>query len=102
MSAPPFALLYTREAEKVLQELAGAKQYAAKLKKVRKALRLLEQSGPRYPGLHSHDYQSVPGPGGSTLWESYVENKTPSAWRIWCVYGPEDGQLTIITIGPHP
>lgn len=102
MSAPPFTLLYTREAEKVLDDLAGARQYASKLKKVRKALRLLQDAGPRDPGLHSHAYKSVPGPDGATLWESYVENRTPSAWRIWWIYGPGDGELTIITIGPHP
>lgn len=102
MSPPPFALRYTREAEKVIEDLRGAKQYAIKLKKVRKALRLLEQTGPRHPGLHSHDYQSVPGPDGATLWESYVENHTPSAWRIWWIYGPDTDQITIVTIGPHP
>jgi len=102
VSAPPFALHYTREAEKVVEDLRAKQQYATKLKKVRKALRLLEQAGPRHPGLRSHDYQSVPGPGGVTLWESYVENGTPSAWRIWWIYGPDDGQITIVTIGPHP
>jgi hypothetical protein len=102
VSAPPFVLLYTREAEKVLEELRSARQYAVKLKKIRKTLRLLEQIGPRHPGLHSHDYQSVPGPGGATPWESYVENKTSSAWRIWWIYGPQPDQITIVTIGPHP
>lgn len=102
MSAPPFHLLYTREAERVLDDLRAKKQYEVKLKKVRKALRLLQDAGPRHPGLHSHDYQSVPGPGGATLWESYMENKTPSAWRVWWIYGPDDAQITIVTIGPHP
>lgn len=102
MSAPPFHLLFTREAERVLDDLRAKKQYETKLKKVRKALRLLQDAGPRHPGLHSHDYQSVPGPGGVALWESYVENKTPSAWRIWWIYGPDDAQLTIVAIGPHP
>jgi hypothetical protein len=102
VSAPPFKLLYTREAENVLDDLRAKRQYETKLKKVRKALSLLEQAGPRHPGLCSHDYQSVPGPGGATLWESYVENKVPSAWRIWWIYGPGDGDITIITIGPHP
>lgn len=102
MSAPPFALLYTREAEKVLEDLRASKQYVTKLKKVRKAQGLLEQAGPRQLGLHSHDYQAIPGPGGVTLWESYVENRTPSAWRIWWIYGPQPDQITIITIGPHP
>ncbi|MCK2240569.1 MULTISPECIES: hypothetical protein [unclassified Crossiella] len=94
--------MYTAEAEQVLVDLLAKKQYKAKLKKVRKALRLLAQASPRRPGLHSHDYKSIPGPGGATLWESYVENRTPSAWRIWWIYGPDDGQITIVTIGPHP
>jgi len=103
VNAPPFALLYTREAEKVLGDLRdGGAQYTVKLKKVRKALRLLEQRGPRHPGLQSHAYHSVPGPDGATLWESYVENKTPSAWRIWWIYGPAGDQITIVTVGPHP
>lgn len=102
MSAPPFVLLYTREAERVLDELRAKQQYELKLKKVRKALRLLERAGPRHPGLHSHHYQSVPGPDGAALWESYVENKTPSAWRIWWIYGPKDEQITVVTTGPHP
>jgi len=103
VNSPPFTLLYTREAEKVFGDLRnGGAQYAVKLKKVRKALRLLEQLGPCHPGLQSHAFHSVPGPGGATLWESYVENKTPSAWRIWWIYGPAADQITIVTVGPHP
>jgi hypothetical protein len=34
--------------------------------------------------------------------ESYIENRTPSAWRIWWYFGPKDGQLTVVMIGPHP
>lgn len=101
MSAPPFELHYTPEAEKVLAELE-AKQYQKKRKKVLRTLKQLEVYGPRHPGLNSHQYQSVHGPGGTQLWESYVENRTPGAWRIWWVYGPGTGQLTIVTIGPHP
>jgi len=55
VNAPPFTLLYTREAEKVLGDLSNrGAQYTTKLTKVRKALRLLQQLGPRHPGLHSH------------------------------------------------
>lgn len=101
MSAPPFELYYTAEAEKVLADL-DSKQYQQKRKKVHRTLKQLEVYGPRHPGLQSHPYQSVRGPGGAQLWESYVENRTPGAWRIWWTYGPEAGQLTIVTIGPHP
>ncbi|CCH27388.1 hypothetical protein ABZ816_33020 [Actinosynnema sp. NPDC047251] len=102
MSAPPYELLYTAEASAVLEHLRGKQQYAKKLKKIRKALTQLEQLGPRYPALRSHQYQSVPGPNGAQLWESYVENNTPSAWRIWWIYGLGEDQITIVTVGPHP
>ena len=101
MNAPPYELVYTDEGSKVVEDMQSP-QYADKLKKVRKTLRLLQDQGPQYPGLHSHAYQSIRGPGGATVWESYVENRTPSAWRIWWTYGPAQNQITIVTIGPHP
>ncbi|MGH3327648.1 MAG: hypothetical protein ACRDPT_07645 [Streptomycetales bacterium] len=102
MSAARFHLIYTEEAAKVLDSIQGSAQYVTKWKKIRKALRLLENPGPGHPGLHSHQYQSIPGPGGSPLWESYVENRTPSAWRIWWIYGPGRREITVVTLGPHP
>ncbi|MDT8916245.1 hypothetical protein [Amycolatopsis sp. PS_44_ISF1] len=102
MSAPPFQLLYTPEATSILGDLRAKKQYAPKLKKVRKALAFLEQQGPSYIGLRTHPMQSIPGPGGATLYQSYVENNTPGAWRIWWIYGPADDAITIVSLGPHP
>ena len=101
MSAPPFQLLYTDEAQTVIDAM-DAKTYADKRKKVIKALRILHEVGPAHPGLHSHKYQSLHGPNGEDVWESYVENRNPSAWRIWWVDGPGADTLTIVTIGPHP
>ena len=75
MSGPPFTLLYAAEAQRVIRDLATKAQCADKLKKVRKALRLLQEMGPTYPGLNSHRYSSVKGPNGEEVWESYVENR---------------------------
>lgn len=97
----PHRLLFTREAAGVLKDLGSAAQYENKLKKVNKALGLL-QDDPRYPGLNSHKYTSLHGSQGEDVWDSYVENRTPSAWRIFWHYGPGAGVLTIVTIGPHP
>lgn len=94
MSGPPFTLLYAAEAQRVIRDLATKAQCADKLKKVRKALRLLQEMGPTYPGLNSHRYSSVKGPNGEEVWESYVENRTPSAWRIWWIYGPPEDTIT--------
>lgn len=101
MSQGPFELAYTDEALAIIDDLKSKPSNKIKWKKVRKALLLIEQD-PRYPGLNSHPYQSIKPLNGGTVWESYVENHTPSAWRIWWEYGPQDGDLTIVTIGPHP
>ncbi len=101
MTAPPFTLFYTDEALHVLGDL-DTPAHAAKLKKTKKALRLLRDVGPKHPGLNSHKYHSITGPSGEGVWESYIENRTPGAWRLWWVYGPGPDALTIVTIGPHP
>ena len=95
-----FKLLFTPEAGEVLDDLEASGP-EVKLRKVRRAMAKLE-TDPRHPGLRSHKYVSVPGPNDAPLWESYVENQAPSAWRIWWAYGPENGQITVVTIGPHP
>lgn len=97
----PFRLFFTPEASGVLDSLAADPAYAAKFRKVRKTLAFIE-ANPRHPGLSSHAYESLAGPNGETVWESYVENRTPGAWRIWWWYGPGKQQITILTIGPHP
>ena len=76
-------------------------EWSKKLKKVRKTLGQIEIN-PRHPGLNSHQYESLSGPAGEPIWESYVENQTPGAWRVWWWYGPDNGSITILTIGPHP
>ena len=96
-----FELLFSAEASEVLDDICSSPATRVKCKKVRKTLAFIE-SDPKYPGLHSHAYQSLGGPSGEVVWESYVENQTPGAWRIWWWYGPDDGQITILTIGPHP
>ncbi len=101
MSALPFALVYTDEALRILDDLAKP-AYAAKLKKAEKTLRLLRDVGPGHPGLNSYKYQSLTGPNGEDVWESYIENTTPGVWRIWWLYGLTPDTLTIPTLGPHP
>lgn len=97
----PFKLAFTELANATLDELATDPASAAKLRKVRKALGLLSRD-PRHPGLNSHEYHSMAGRDGTKLWESYVENRTPRAWRIWWSYGPDRQELTVMAIGPHP
>jgi len=98
-----FDLIFQPEAAQQLRalELDEDKVDLVKLKKVRKCLGLLE-TNPRHPGLKSHEYQSIQGANGEKVWEAYVENNTPAAWRVFWHYGPGKGAITIVAITPHP
>lgn len=97
----PFDLRFTTEARDALRALEADAGAAPRLRRVRKALAFLS-ADPRHPGLRVHQFHSLSGPGGETVWEAYVENQSPGAWRVWFWYGPERGQITIIMFGPHP
>jgi hypothetical protein len=102
-----FKLKFASAAAETLKMLeAGDPNDLAKLAKVRRTLARLEQN-PRHPGLASHPYESFPVDRDVKVWDSYVENNTPSAWRIFWRYGPnepdqEQPVITILAIGPHP
>ena len=72
-------------------------------KKINKALKNLKNN-PRHPGLQAHKWDSLKGraPGGGDIWTAYVENHTPSAWRIFFFYDAnERGLIHIVQIEPH-
>jgi hypothetical protein len=96
-----FALRFTRVAAEQLETLSRDGHSEKKLAKVRRALGRL-QTNPSHPGLNSHKYSSMSGTNGEDVWDSYVENNTPSAWRIFWHYGPGNRVITIVTITPHP
>jgi hypothetical protein len=96
-----FELFFTPQAEADLDMLEAEAGLAKRLKAVRKALGLLE-TNPRHPGLNTHKFSSLKGPGGEEVFEAYAENMTPAAWRIFWYYGPEMKQITILAITPHP
>lgn len=70
-------------------------------KKIGKALVLLSVD-PRHPGLNSHEISSLSHRYGQKVWESYLENRTPAAGRLFWTYGPGQGEITIVAIEPHP
>jgi hypothetical protein len=96
-----FELLFTPRADADLDALEADAGLAKRLKAVRKALGLLE-TNPRHPGLNTHKFSSLKGPGGEEVFEAYAENKTPAAWRIFWHYGPDKKQITVLAITPHP
>jgi hypothetical protein len=104
VSAPPFRLKRTDEFDDIIADMRRKPgQNRTKLKKIQKTLMLLREHGPGYPGLNAHQYKSLPEIiPGRPIWEVYVENNTPGAWRLFYCHGPGDDELTIITVGPHP
>jgi hypothetical protein len=70
-------------------------------KKLVKALKFL-QNDPKYPGLRTHEISQLSKRYGIKVWQSYLENNTPSAGRLFWVYGPNKNEITIIGIEPHP
>ena len=70
-------------------------------KKLVKALTFLGQN-PRHPGLHSHEIDDLTNKFGLKVFQSYLENKTPAAGRLFWAYGPDQGDITILAIEPHP
>ncbi len=105
-----FELLYQPIAQSTLLDLRekakksppSSRQFGL-YKQINKALRLLE-ANPRHPGLQTHEYSSLDNPFNpkEKVFEAYVQNNTPGAYRIFWCYGPEKRQITIIAITPHP
>ena len=99
--APPFTVVLTDTAAEQLGKLNRAAT-ADRYKKAVKALRHLRDSGPQYPGLHTHKIQSLKGLDGRPVYQSYVENRTPQAYRVLWQYGDESDLIQILAIVPHP
>lgn len=100
MGIPEMEAFWAELEAKVETETAS-KDEMKLYKKIGKALVLLAND-PRYPGLNSHEISSLTARYGQKVWESYLENKTPAAGRIFWTYGPGQGDITIVAIEPHP
>jgi hypothetical protein len=101
-------LRLTPTARETLAQLERDSAKKSLLRQVRKTLALLE-TNLRHPSLATHKYRSVVGPGGEEVFEAYVQNQTPGAYRVFFFYGPdreEGGErvavLTVVAITPHP
>lgn len=72
-------------------------------RQVHKTLTLL-QGNPRHPGLQTHEYRTLMHPydPAQKLFEAYEQNKTRGAYRVFWCYGPENKQITVLAITPHP
>lgn len=96
-----YELRFSATAKGIIEALAsGKKRDPKRAKKVRNTLERISQD-PDYPGLKSHVYHDTEkkySDGKEKIFTSYIENGTPGAWRILWKYGPNEGEIEIITI----
>ena len=57
---------------------------------------------PLYPSLRTHEIEELTRKYGRKVWQSYLENKTSGALRMFWVYGPDEKEITIIGLETHP
>ena len=96
-----FNIKITDPAKEQLDRLERDRGLAKKYSKVKKAIKLLS-ANPRHPSLHTHEFVSLKGAHGEKLFEAYVDQNTPNAYRIFWCYGPNKEGITIIAIVQHP
>jgi hypothetical protein len=102
-------LRYTPTANEQLERLENDPALKGVLKQVRKTLGYLE-TNLRAKSLQTHKYDSLTRRYGIDVFEAYVQQDTPGAYRIFWHYGPDEidknGKhipiITVIAIIPHP
>jgi hypothetical protein len=70
-------------------------------KKLVKSLGYLAEN-PRHNSLASHEIDDLIHKYGFKIFQSYLENNTPSAGRMFWAYGPDKRDITVLAIEPHP
>lgn len=100
MGVPEMEEIYTRLADG--REAGTLSKSDAKLaRKFFKTLQLLAND-PRHNSLQSHEIEPLSKRFGQKVFQSYLENRTPAAGRLYWVYGPNTGEITVVGLEPHP
>ena len=102
-------LRFTSEADKQLGQIENNPALKDILKQVRKTLGYLE-TNLRAKSLQTHQYHSLTSRYGIKVFEAYVQQDTPGAYRVFWHYGPDEldknGRhvpvITIVSVLPHP
>ncbi len=97
---PEILELWKRLLKEYKQGVIGADDLKL-FKKWAKAIGLLREN-PKHPGLNSHEIDALTQRFGKKVFQSYLENNTPGAGRMFWVYGPDENQITVVGLEPHP
>ncbi len=100
MGLPEMAARWTDLSTRSQQGMLDADEQKD-FKKLVKALNFLQQN-PRHNSLDTHEITDLTRKCGFKVFQSYLENNTPAAGRLFWAYGPEKGEITVLAIEPHP
>jgi hypothetical protein len=95
-----FKLQFAEEAKLRLLELQFDKSKKGLLKQLNKVLGFME-TNLKHPSLHTHKFTEMSCKLGD-VFETYAQNNTPGAYRIFWAYGPGKKELFILAITQHP
>lgn len=102
-------LRFTPTANEQLAKLENDLASKGILKQVRKTLGYLE-TNLRAKSLQTHEFKSLTRRYGRKIFEAYVQQDTPGAYRVFWHYGDDEidkrGKripvITVVAITPHP
>lgn len=89
---PEFHIELTETAREQINQLVGDPSKKVVAKAVIKSLSFM-RTNIKHPSLNTHKYNEMSGLNGETVFESYAQNNTPGAYRIFWFYGPESRSL---------
>jgi len=96
------------EMEELYEYLAAGKEAGTldpeEQKLARKFFKTLDllAANPRHNSLASHEIEELTRRVEFKVFQSYLENRTPGAGRLFWAYGPERGQIAVLGLEPHP
>lgn len=95
-----FKLRFSEEAKQKRVALELDKSKKGLLKQLNKVLGFME-TNLKHPSLNTHKFHGMSCNLGD-VFETYAQNNTPGAYRIFWAYGPGKGEIYILTITSHP
>jgi hypothetical protein len=96
-----FELEWTDEAKEVYNRLKGNPSQNIRYNAIKKTLKYLSEN-PHHNSLQTHPFFSMAGPQGEKVFEAYVHQNTPAAYRVFWYYGSKRGTIIVLTITAHP
>jgi hypothetical protein len=104
-----YKLRFTFTADRQLAGIENDHALEGVFKQIRKTLGYLETSL-RVKSLQTHEFESLTRRYGHKVFEAYIQQNAPSAYRIFWHYGPDETDkkgkriavITIVAITSHP